>query len=136
MPSRWYPACLAGLQEGVYPSMPCRFSGPYSGGSLRGLAGGIFRHTPGGCVFQHALRQTPPHTHTPDGYCCGQYASYWCFFPCVRFKIKTEKTTVNSIRLALVFKISNHNHCFQKNLKVNFLDFTDFGKSSKRSILV
>ena len=31
--------------------------------------------SPGGGV-QHALRQTPP----ADGYCCGQYASYWNAF--------------------------------------------------------
>ena len=34
--------------------------------------GEVSRPTPGGCVSQHALRQTPP-----DIYCCGQYASYW-----------------------------------------------------------
>ena len=30
-----------------------------------------------GVVSQHALRQTPPGR---DGYCCGQYASYWNAF--------------------------------------------------------
>ena len=36
------PACLAaGLQEGWYPSMPCRFPGPHPGGKLRGLARGV-----------------------------------------------------------------------------------------------
>ena len=73
------PACLAGLWGGGSP-------GPHPGGKLRGLArgaspgsylGGISRPIPrgvsdphpggspgphpGGCVFQHALRQTPPH---------------------------------------------------------------------------
>ena len=85
--------------------MPCRFPGPHPRGSLRGLAWegvvsrptprgkvegsdlggspgphpgevegsgrGVSRLTPGG-VSQHALRQTP----SPDGYCCGLYASY------------------------------------------------------------
>ena len=68
--------------------------GPHPGGRLRGLAGrgvsgptpggGDCRTTPGGCpspgpggVSQHALRQTPPQA---DGYCCGQYASYWNAF--------------------------------------------------------
>ena len=82
---------------GWYPSMPCRYPGGVSrptarGGGLRGLAvrvsrptfRGVSRPTPGGAgvsrptpwdsgVSQHALRQTPP----ADGYCCGQYASYW-----------------------------------------------------------
>ena len=95
-------ACLAaGLQWGSYPSIPCRFPGPHPGGSLKDLARGVSRPTPGGCprthlggfqahtwgvsrptsrgspgthpggVSQQALRQTP----LPDGYCCGQYAS-------------------------------------------------------------
>ena len=59
----------------------------------------------------------PPHTHL-TATAAGSTHPTGVFFPCVRFKIKTEKTTVNSIRLALVFKISNHNHCFQKNLNV------------------
>ena len=91
MPCRWYPSMPAGLQ-GVYPSMLCRYPDPHPGGSLRGLAGGVFRPTPRGEVqgsgqegspgphrgggSQHALRQTP----TPDGYCCGWYASYWNAF--------------------------------------------------------
>ena len=36
--------------EGWYPSMPCRFPGPHSGGRLRGLAGGVSRPTPRGEV--------------------------------------------------------------------------------------
>ena len=52
-------------------------------GKLRGLAGGLQAHTGGGLqthtrgrVHQHALMQTP----SADGYCCGQYASYWNAF--------------------------------------------------------
>ena len=46
--------------------------------------GGLQAHTQGSpgphpgvcvCVSQHALRQTTP--LPADGYCCGQYASYW-----------------------------------------------------------
>ena len=93
-------ACLSVILfmvGGLYPSMPCRYPGPHPGGKLRGLAlgdlqshtqeGGLKAHTrgvvsrptPGGCVFQHALRQTPP---PADSYCCGQYASYWNAFLC------------------------------------------------------
>ena len=35
---------------------------------------------PGGCVSQYALRQTTPPPPPADGYCCGQYASYWNAF--------------------------------------------------------
>ena len=116
----------------VVSSMPCRsprgcvsqhalqVSRPILRWELEGSGwGDLQAHTRWVCIPACTEADPPPpHTHTPDGYCCGQYASYWCFFPCVRFKIKTEKTTVYSIRLALVFKISNHNHCFQKNLNV------------------
>ena len=81
--------------------------GPYPGRRLGGLARGVSRpiprgevegsgrgglqaHTqgggwgsgwrslgPGGCVSQHALRQT---LSPADGYCCGRYASYWNAF--------------------------------------------------------
>ena len=42
------PACLAGLQGGWYPSMPCRCPGSHPGVSLRGLARGVSRPTPRG----------------------------------------------------------------------------------------
>ena len=52
----------------VYPSMPCRFPGPHQRGKMRCLAGrGVCRPTPGGCVSQHALRQTPHLTTTAVG---------------------------------------------------------------------
>ena len=81
---------LRGLARGV--SKPT----PTPRGRLGGLAGGSSgphpagsRPTPGGCPgqgtlaqvqgggSQHALRQTTP---PADGYCCGQYASYWNAF--------------------------------------------------------
>ena len=46
---------------------------PHPGGSPGPHHGGLQAHTQGG-VSQHALRQTP------NGYCCGQYASYWNAF--------------------------------------------------------
>ena len=44
---------LRGLAWGVSP-------GPHPGGEMRGLDGGVSRPTPGECVSQHALRQSPP----------------------------------------------------------------------------
>ena len=62
MHCRWYPSMPCSRSRGWYPSMPCRSPGPYPGGKLRGLARGVSRPTPRG-VSQHALGQTPPHTH-------------------------------------------------------------------------
>ena len=60
----------AQAQGGVYPG-GC--PGPGMGG---GVGWGCPGPGPGG-VSQHALRQTPP---SADGYCCGQYTSYWNAF--------------------------------------------------------
>ena len=67
---------LKGLAFGGWP-------GPHPGRRLRGPAGGSPGPHPRGSpgphpwgVSQHALRQTPP----ADGFCCGQYASYWNAF--------------------------------------------------------
>ena len=83
------PACLAVLQGGVFQhalqvSRPTPrgkvegsglgVSSPHPGGRLMGLARGVSRPIPRGGVSQHALR--PP----ADGFCCGQYASYWNAF--------------------------------------------------------
>ena len=56
-------------------------SGPHPGGCPGPHLGGS-RLTPGGCVSQHALRQTPPPnlTSTANSYCCRPYASYWNAF--------------------------------------------------------
>ena len=43
----------------MYPSMPCRFPGPYPRGKLRGMAGGVSRLILGG-VSQHALQVSRP----------------------------------------------------------------------------
>ena len=62
--NRWG-GCLApgpGGRLGVWP-----VSSPRPGGA-----------GPGGCLSQHALRETPP--PPADGYCCGRYASYWNAF--------------------------------------------------------
>ena len=98
------PACpAAGFQGGWwFPSMPCRFPGPHPWGKLRGLARGVSRSTPGRGVSRPTpgrgvSRPTPRRglqAHTrggvcvpacteadpPDGYCCGQFASYWNAF--------------------------------------------------------
>ena len=64
--------------------MPCRspgggFPGPHPGGKLRGLAGrGVSRPTPGGGVCIQACTEADP--PPVDGYCHGQYASYWNAF--------------------------------------------------------
>ena len=95
----WYPSMPCRSRGLWYQSMPCRSPGPHPRGKLRGLAWGVSRPTsrgswgvwPGvsrptlggglqahtrGRVYQHALIQTP----SADGYCCGQYASYWNAF--------------------------------------------------------
>ena len=54
-----------GLHQGVSRPTPRGYPGPHPGGSTGPHLGGS----------QHALRQTPP-----NGYCCGQYASYWNAF--------------------------------------------------------
>ena len=113
MPCRWYPSmpCI----RGWYPAMPCRptpggVSRPTPRGGLQVHTQGVSRPTtrgspgphlggspgphlggpPGphlGGVSQHALRQTPP----MDGYCRGQYASYWNAF-LLRFTLGAKKT--------------------------------------------
>ena len=51
-------------------------SRPTPKGEVEGSGlGGLQAHT-WGRVYQHALMQTP----SADGYCCGQYASYWNAF--------------------------------------------------------
>ena len=65
-------ACLAGIGGVWYPRMPCRWypSMPcMGGGGLQVHTWGVSRPTPwgGGCVSQHALRQTPPWTATAAG---------------------------------------------------------------------
>ena len=100
------PACLAGLQgvvsqhalqvsRGVVSQHALQVSSgsqaytwgvsrPKPGGGLQAHTQGVSRPTPRGspgphlgvCVSQHALKQTPP----MDGYCHGQYASYWNAF--------------------------------------------------------
>ena len=80
-------ACLAGFQSHTQGEV----EGSGQGGlqaNIQGVSrptpkGGVSRPTPrgspgphlGGCVSQHALRQTPP-----DGYCCRRYTSYWNAF--------------------------------------------------------
>ena len=60
-------------------------------GKLRVWAGGVQAHTqggaalggvpaPGGWVCLCACSRGSPHPPPPDGYCCGQYASYWNAF--------------------------------------------------------
>ena len=73
------PACLAGLQAHTWGGSLRGLAGggspgPHPGQSLRGLAGGSpGPHSGGGS--QHALSRLPP-----DGYCHGQYTSYWNAF--------------------------------------------------------
>ena len=66
--------------------------GPHLRGKLRGLAGGVSRPTPGGgspgphtggCI--PACTEADPPPPPPDGYCCGQYVSYWNAFLLQRF---------------------------------------------------
>ena len=87
-----------------YPTMPCRSPGPHPRGKLRGLAwgrglqahtgvgwGGFLQaHTGGGEGWVSPGPAPPP---TPDGYCCGRYASYWNAF-LLSFVILSNKTTV------------------------------------------
>ena len=92
MPCRWYPMHALQISKGVSRPTPRgkfrglaggggRSPGPHPGGSPgshpRGSPGSHPRGSPGphlgGCVSQHALRQTPP--PPMDGYCRGQYAS-------------------------------------------------------------
>ena len=81
------------VSRGWYPNMPCRSPGPHPGGKLRGLAGGggVSRPTPRGLQVHtqgSVSRPTPAGGSPacteadtpPDGYCCGQYASYWNAF--------------------------------------------------------
>ena len=87
------PACLAGLWGGGVsrptPRGEVEGSGQgglethtrgdlqvHSQGGLRPTPRWVSRPTPRGCVFQHALRQTPP----VDGYYRGRYASCWNAF--------------------------------------------------------
>ena len=63
MPCRWYLSMSCRSLGGVYPSMPCRFPGPHPRGSLRGLARGFSRPTPGGSP-DHTQRVSRP---TPRG---------------------------------------------------------------------
>ena len=97
MHCRCYPSmpCSRSLGGGWYPSMPCRFPGPHPRGKFRGIwsrptakgevEGDLARggcllwgvpvpggSAPGGSVWR------PP--SSPDGYCCGRYASYWNAF--------------------------------------------------------
>ena len=97
----WYTSmpCSRSPGGGWYPSMPCRSLGPHPRGKLSGLAWGVSRPTPAGVSrptprgspgphlrglqahkwgrLPACTEADPPHTHTPDGYCCGRYASYW-----------------------------------------------------------
>ena len=67
------------------------------GGALGSGQGGLQAHTRGGGIqakamggggqSQYALRQTHPPPPPADGYCCGQYASYWNAF-LFSYKIK------------------------------------------------
>ena len=69
--------CPQGGSPGPYPGgspghTQRESPGPHRGGGSRDPHwGGLQAHTLGVCVSQYALRQPPP-----DGYCCGQYASY------------------------------------------------------------
>ena len=96
-------------RRGWYPSMLCRFPGPHPGGEVEvsgqgGLQahtwvspdphlgvsrptpsrGGLQAHTQGGLqthtwgVYPSMYWSRPP--QSPDGYCCGRYASYWNAF--------------------------------------------------------
>ena len=57
--------------------MPACLAGGVSQHALQVSGGGVSRPTPrgGGCI--PACTEADP---KPDGYCCGQYASYWNAF--------------------------------------------------------
>ena len=133
----WYPS----MPCRWYPSMPCRSpggsQGPHPGGKLRGLAGGLQAHTQGGswgvwpggslghtwegvsrptprgCVSQHALGRHPP----VDGYCHGQYASYWNAFLFQLIFFKRNFFSVDTIWLCVNYSASSGNIWKMKNRK-------------------
>ena len=78
------PACLAaGLKKwGGIPACLAGFQAHTKGGKLRGLARGSPGPHLGGSPGPHPGRCIPACTEAdpPNGYCCGQYASYWNAF--------------------------------------------------------
>ena len=69
--------CLSVHRRRVVSQHALQVSGPTPKGEVEGFGlGGSRGPHPG--VSQHALRQA--HPPAVDGYCCGQYASYWNAF--------------------------------------------------------
>ena len=98
---RWYPSMPCTRSPGGwYPSMPCRFPcphprgkstgiggspGPHPRGKLRGIWSGPHPRrgvvpAPGGLLLGGVCSQGGGDLPLRDGYCCGQYASYWNAF--------------------------------------------------------
>ena len=91
--------------------------GPYPGGGWGSGWGGLQAHTRGvsrprpkgspdpglgGCVSQHALRQTPP--PPADGYCGGRYASYWNAFLFI-FSTRTPLLCYDDLYVTVIEKL-------------------------------
>ena len=107
------PACLAGLQAQTQGQVEGSVGGSLhahiQGGKLRGLArgspgphleGSLGPHLegssglhPGVCVYA-SMHWGWHHPPSADGYCCGQYTSYWKTFLCKHHFTQCHKTAI------------------------------------------
>ena len=89
--------CYPNMHCRCYPSMPCR------GCTIPAcIAGGIPLYLAWGSALGGGLVETPP----PDGYCCGQYASYWNAF-LFRYNFTTSFKYPNIVKTMCNFMLIN-----------------------------